>query len=168
MENSFRSLSNSGAQSMASDRASARRASTSSPHWYSPSRRAMRQPRRLPLSTVDTYRGRRGAQVEVSYQLYRCPLHLSSPSTVSRMWEISSTARFRGRRSRSAAAITDSRAMPMLVGEVRRARAGPGCSCQLSGGSQWSSARRNLSKYRQMRVAWWRRKARSAGGRAFP
>ena len=119
---------------MALDSFSARWARAVSPHWYSPSRRAMRQPRRLPLSTVDTYLGWRGLAEEVSYQLYRCPLHLSSPSTVSRMWEISSTARFRGRISRSAAAMADSRAMPMLVGEVRRARTGPGCSCQLSGG----------------------------------
>ena len=34
----------------------------------------------------------------------------------------------------------------MLVGEVRRASPAAGFSCQLSGGSQWSSSRRKLAK----------------------
>jgi hypothetical protein len=34
---------------------------------------AMRHPAKLPLSTVDTYRGRSGCRFFVSYQLRRCP-----------------------------------------------------------------------------------------------
>ena len=48
--------------------------------------------------------------------------------------------------------------MPMLVGEVRWAIAGPGCSCRLSGGSQWSAAPTWASKNAQVCRASVRRK----------
>ena len=148
---------------MLSDSRSARRARSPSPHSYSPSRRAIRLAHRLPLSTVDTYRGSRGRAVSVEYQLYRWPRHFSSPSRVSSILEIKNSPFSRASRSRSTAPRMDSRAIPMLVGEVRRARPTAGRSCQLSGGSQLSWGRRNVSKYPQMSPAWWSRKARSAG-----
>src|SRR6266542_3443032 len=46
----------------------------------------------------------------------------------------------------------------MLVGDVRRAIVTVGCSCTLSGGSQWSSGPTYVSKYAHVRRASLRRK----------
>ena len=48
----------------------------------SPSAIASSAAARLPLSTLETYRGCRGASVIVSYQLRKCPRKRSSPSRV--------------------------------------------------------------------------------------
>ena len=40
-------------------------------------------PARLPLSTIDTYRGCNGASERVSYQLKKCPWCRSMPESVS-------------------------------------------------------------------------------------
>ena len=46
----------------------------------------------------------------------------------------------------------------MLVGDVRRAIVTVGCSCTLSGGSQWSPGPTYISKYAHVRRASLRRK----------
>ena len=48
----------------------------------------------------------------------------------------------------------------MLVGEVRCATTGLGSSWKLSGGSMWSAAVTKVSKYRQVRRATRRKRAR--------
>src|SRR5687768_5172064 len=57
----------------------------------------------------------------------------------------------------------DSRASPMLVGEVRCARPLGGSSWKLSGGRWLSAGPTNVSKYRHVRRATTRRKAWSSG-----
>ncbi len=132
---------------MASNRASARRARSGRPYSFMPPRKAMRQAARLPLSTVEIYLGESPCSVRVSYQLKRWPCHLGRASTVVSMRSISRMTPPCSAMPRSRAAMAETRARPMLVGEVRRATPRGGCSCQLSGGRKWSDSVQNVSKY---------------------
>ena len=116
-----------------------------------PSARATSAPARLPLSTVETYRGRSGARVRVSYQLRRCPSCRSRPSIVpsirSTRSSIAASERSRGR-ARRASRGAPSRCSSARSGAPPVARAS---SWRLSGGSKWSSGPTSVSKYFHVR-----------------
>ena len=59
-----------------------------SPMPFNPAASVSRWPARLPLSTVETYSGRSGSSVRVSYQLYRCPRYRWSLSTAASVRDV--------------------------------------------------------------------------------
>src|SRR5262249_58034757 len=101
-----------------------------------PFRNANRHANRLPLSTVDTYAGCNGRNVDVSYQFRKWPRYCSSLSNVSNVLPSRSTRPGNVTYPRSWADSAERTNNPMLVGDVRCAIAPLGSSWKLSGGSQ--------------------------------
>ena len=91
------------------------------PEWriteFSP--KALRMERQVPLSAEKTWGGGSGSKVRVSYQLYRCPCHLGSISSVEMVSLIRRAASAAGSRRSFSAASREIRYSPILVGEVR-------------------------------------------------